>query len=138
MKKKILLGLLVIVGLFTMTGCGNKSDDNNSSSNKSNNGVVAGTFTAFKTVQCNDEGCSPEATEEEIKAEGWTVTLEVRSNKTATFKWTSTQIEEPSIVNFTIKNNKMYDDETGEEYSYSYINGVITIKAKDGTSWSFK
>ena len=29
MKKKILLGFLVLVGLFTITGCGNKEEDGN-------------------------------------------------------------------------------------------------------------
>lgn len=34
MKKKILLSLLVIVGLFTITGCGNKKDETNVSTSK--------------------------------------------------------------------------------------------------------
>lgn len=136
MKKKFILGLFILITLFTITGCGNKS--NNSSKKNSSNGIATGTFTAFKTVQCVEEGCSPEATEEEIKQEGWTVTLEVRSNKTATFTWKDTKNNNQNIVNFTIKNNKMFDDETGDEYSYSYVNGVITIEDKDGTSWSFK
>ena len=130
-------GISVLIALFAITGCGSDSDNRNSSSNNSN-GIDSGTFTAFKTVQCVEEGCSPEATEEEIKQEGWIVTLEVRSNRTATFGFKNSRNNTENIINFTIKDNKLYDDETGEEYSYSYINGVITIVAKDGTSWSFK
>ena len=40
MKKKLVLGLLVFVALFAITGCGSKSDDssnNNGSNNKTNN-----------------------------------------------------------------------------------------------------
>ena len=40
MKKKLVLGLLVFVALFTITGCGSKKDEssnNNGSNNKSNN-----------------------------------------------------------------------------------------------------
>lgn len=40
MKKKLVLGLLVFVALFAITGCGSKNDDssnNNGSNNKTNN-----------------------------------------------------------------------------------------------------
>lgn len=130
MKKKILLSLLVIVGLFLVTACDNESKNNKLSNN---NGIVAGTYKAFKTVQYGVE-----STEEEIKKEGWDVTLTVKSNKIAIFNWKNTKNNDTTVINFTIKNKKLIDDKTGDEYSYSYVNGIITIKGEDGTSWSFK
>ena len=48
MKKKILLGLLVVVGLFAITGCSNSNDDENSGKQKSSN----------KMITCTDKSAS--------------------------------------------------------------------------------
>ena len=121
MKKKLLLCLLFIIGLFIITGCINSNE------------IVAGSYKAFNLVQ---DGL--EYDEEMMKEEGWFITLGVRDDKTATFIWKNTKTNNDTIINFTIKNKKMYDDETGDEYAYSYHNGVVTLEAKDETFWSFK
>ena len=62
MKKKLVLGLLVFVALFTITGCGSKKDEsqNSSKSNESNNtsSNVVSVVTCKKTNK--DDGMAVE------------------------------------------------------------------------------
>lgn len=40
MKRKILLGLVVLITLFTLTGCGNKKEENNKENTKDSKNIV--------------------------------------------------------------------------------------------------
>ncbi len=60
MKKKVLLGLVVIVGLFTITGCGNSENNGDSGKLKSSN----------KIITCTDKNASGTTWSVEVNKNG--------------------------------------------------------------------
>lgn len=55
MKKKILLSLLVVAGLFAITGCGNSSNNSNTNSNNKENNKYDTVKIYDKTIQLNSK-----------------------------------------------------------------------------------
>ena len=79
MKRKILFFIIIIIGLFTISGCGKKIEPGKQQG-KDDNSTIVGYYQAFDAVQYGIK-----LTEKETKSEN--ITLLVRDDNTATLKW---------------------------------------------------
>ena len=84
MKKKCLLGLLVLVGLFIITGCGNEPKNSNKSNlskeEKNVEKLVVGYYEAFEAVQYGVKSTGDDVKKEKIS-------LLINEDNTASLSW---------------------------------------------------
>lgn len=139
MKKKIflvsLISILLIAGLFILTGCNNKDKDTNSSkienpsgSETNNLESIVGFYTAFETVQY---GVKHEG--DDVKSEN--ITLLVNDDNTASLSW-----GESSPKLYKIEKDQFIALDGDEIAKYTYKNGILKVEleGESGFSISFK
>lgn len=139
MKKKIflvsLISILLIAGLFILTGCNNKDKDTNSSkienpsgSETNNLESIVGFYTAFETVQY---GVKYEG--DDVKSEN--ITLLVNDDNTASLSW-----GESSPKLYKIEKDQFIALDGDEIAKYTYKNGILEVEleGESGFSISFK
>lgn len=139
MKKKIflvsLISILLIAGLFILTGCNNKDKDTNSSkienpsgSETNNLESIVGFYTAFETVQY---GVKYEG--DDVKSEN--ITLLVNDDNTASLSW-----GESSPKLYKIEKDQFIALDGDEIAKYTYKNGILKVEleGESGFSISFK
>ena len=132
MKKyfKGLIVLVLVLSLFTITGCGNNKDikkDKNTKTQEFNNSEMIGTYNLLEM----DDG-ENKYTEEQVKSLNMSYVLEVKEDGTAVLKY------EDQVQNlvYDAKNFTNKDDEN-DKVKYTYKDNIITLY--DGSvSMSFK
>ena len=132
MKKyfKGLIVLVLVLSLFTITGCGNNKDtkkDKNTKTQEFNNSEMIGTYNLLEM----DDG-ENKYTEEQVKSLNMSYVLEVKEDGTAILKY------EDQVQNlvYDTKNFTNKDDEN-DKVKYTYKDNIITLY--DGSvSMSFK
>ena len=132
MKKyfKGLIVLVLVLSLFTITGCGNNKDikkDKNTKTQEFNNSEMIGTYNLLEM----DDG-ENKYTEEQVKSLNMSYVLEVKEDGTAILKY------EDQVQNlvYDAKNFTNKDDEN-DKVKYTYKDNIITLY--DGSvSMSFK
>ena len=125
MKKKIILSLLVIVTLFTITGCGNSTKPGKQQG-KDDNSTIAGYYEAYEAVQYGQK-----FDEKATKSEN--ITLLVRDDNTATLKWGNSEGKD-----YKIDGDRFIALAGDEEGKITYKNGKIKIELADGDYLAFK
>ena len=123
MKKKILLSLLIVVALFTITGCGkNESNKENIESSKNTSNPIVGEYELQEVI--DDTGT--------ITAKEWKESRGSDEYMTINSDNTLTKISSYG-KNSDMKHNYTYDDkyfyDKGKTaYSYEYADGTIKLK----------
>ena len=123
--KKIIFSLLVIVALFTLTGC-ESSNDPGKQQGKDDNSTIVGYYQAYETVQYGKK-----YDEEETKSEN--ITLLIRDDNTATLKWGNSEGKD-----YKIDGDKFIALAGDEEGKITYKNGKVKIELADGDYIAFK
>lgn len=109
MKKKILFGLVILLSVFTLVGCGKS---------------IAGKYELY-TAKSGET----KFTAKQIKSLGINYTLEVKSNNKATMKLGSEKME--------MTYDDKYFKYKGEKTKYTYKDGKITF-GDDSMEMTFK
>ena len=126
MKKKIILGCLVLISLFIMTGCENKSNNIINNKEKKDETSLVGYYQAFEAVQYGQK-----FGEKETKSEN--ITLLIRDDNTATLKWGNSEGKD-----YKIEGDRFIALAGDEEGKITYKNGIIKIELPDGDYLAFK
>lgn len=125
MKKKIFLSLLIIVGLFIMTGC-DKEIKPGKQQGQDDNTTMVGYYQAYDGIQYGIK-----ATEEEVKSEN--ITLLIRDDNTATLKWGNSEGKD-----YKIDGDRFIALAGDEEGKITYKNGKVKLELADGDYLAFK
>ena len=126
MKKKIflisLIILILIVGLFILTGCGNnETDKENVASNESTSNPIVGEYELQEVI--DDTGT---ITAEEWKSSrGSDETMIIDSNNTATK--ISSYGKNTTMTHDYTYDDKYFYDKGKIAYSYEYVDGTIRL-----------
>ena len=131
MKKKIILVFLIIIGLFIITGCDNKLNNNkteSSSEQKSEVKSLNGYYEAYEVVQYGVK-----STGDDVKKEN--ITLLINDDKTASLSWGDSS---PKL--YKIEKNQFIEIDGNEVGNYTYKNGILKLEleGESGFSISFK
>ena len=119
MKKKFILGLFILITLFTITGCGNSTEPGKQQG-KDDNSTIVGYYEAYEAVQYK-------ATKSE------NITLLVRDDNTATLKWGNSEGKD-----YKIDGDRFIALAGDEEGKITHKNGKIKIELADGDYLAFK
>ena len=125
MKKKFILGLFVLITLFTITGCGNSTEPGKQQG-KDDNSTIVGYYEAYEAVQYGQK-----FDEKATKSEN--ITLLVRDDNTATLKWGNSEGKD-----YKIDGDRFIALTGDEEGKITYKNGKIKIELADGDYLAFK
>lgn len=127
-KKKILVSLisiLLIAGLFILTGCGNSTEPGKQQG-KDDNSTIVGYYEAYEAVQYGQK-----FDEKATKSEN--ITLLVRDDNTATLKWGNSEGKD-----YKIDGDRFIALAGDEEGKITHKNGKIKIELADGDYLAFK
>ena len=133
MKKKLVLGLLVFVALFTITGCGSKKDEssnNSGSNNESNNSSqkVASTLTCTYNSDSYEKTMIVNFDKDEMIIDGTTVTVYAKeSDAKDEYKYREESAQKGGIVSAKL------EDKTITEYfdiDSTSLSGIGYTKAE--------
>ena len=127
-KKKILVSLisiLLIAGLFILTGCGNSTEPGKQQG-KDDNSTIVGYYEAYEAVQYGQK-----FDEKVTKSEN--ITLLVRDDNTATLKWGNSEGKD-----YKIDGDRFIALAGDEEGKITHKNGKIKIELADGDYLAFK
>ena len=123
MKKKILLSLLIVVALFTITGCGkNESNKENIESGKNTSNPIVGEYELQEVI--DDTGTI--TAKEWKESRGSYEYMTIKSNNTLT-KISSYGKNSEMKHDYTY-DEKYFYDKGKTAYSYEYVDGTIKLK----------
>lgn len=125
MKKKLILGLFILISLFTITGCDN-SINSGKQQGKDDNSTIVGYYQAYETVQYGKK-----YNEKQTKSEN--ITLLVRDDNTATLKWGNSEGKD-----YKIDGDRFIALAGDEEGKITYKNGIVKVELSDGDYIAFK
>ena len=125
MKKKLILGLFILISLFTITGCDN-SINPGKQQGKDDNSTIVGYYQAYETVQYGKK-----YNEKQTKSEN--ITLLVRDDNTATLKWGNSEGKD-----YKIDGDRFIALAGDEEGKITYKNGIVKVELSDGDYIAFK
>ena len=122
MKKKILLSLLIVVALFTITGCGkNESNKENIESSKNTSNPIVGEYELQEVI--DDTGTI--TAKEWKESRGSDEYMTINSNNTLT-KISSYGKHGDMKHDYTY-DDKYFYDKGKTAYSYEYVDGTIRL-----------
>ena len=124
MKKRIsLIVLMLVFGLFVLTGCGNDNNSNNVEEK-----IDLSMVGTYKMVEMESNGKS--LGEASLNKFGYSGSLEVNNDKTATITINS------DTTTLTFEANS-FTNPQNEKFNYTYENDKIKME-KDGTIMTFQ
>jgi hypothetical protein len=121
----ILIVLILIGGLFILTGCGNSTEPGKQQG-KDDNSTIVGYYEAYEAVQYGQK-----FDEKATKSEN--ITLLVRDDNTATLKWGNSEGKD-----YKIDGDRFIALAGDEEGKITHKNGKIKIELADGDYLAFK
>ena len=134
MKKKLILGLLVFVALFTITGCGSKKDESSNNSGNNNNESNNSSQKVASTLTCTYKSDSYEKTmtvnfdKDEMILDGTTVTVYAKeSDAKDNYKYIEESVQKGGLLNAKL------EDKTIAEYfdiDSTSLSGIGYTKAE--------
>ena len=139
MKKKIILGILVIVGMFTITGCGNKEEDGNYKITGGGSNSIDG---VYELLEIKDASGGTMSAKEYAKLTTIDFILTINKDNTATivmsYKKNIDGKATQEIQKYTYDDEAFYGVESdgtkeGVKYfTYKFEKGKITLTVVDG------
>ena len=121
----ILIVLILIGGLFILTGCRNSTEPGKQQG-KDDNSTIVGYYEAYEAVQYGQK-----FDEKATKSEN--ITLLVRDDNTATLKWGNSEGKD-----YKIDGDRFIALAGDEEGKITHKNGKIKIELADGDYLAFK
>lgn len=121
MKKKIILCLLVIVALFTITGCGNnKTDKENTANNGNASSPIVGEYELQEVI--DDTGTITAKEWKESRGSDETMTIDSK-----TITKISSYGKQGNMTHDYTYDDKYFYDKGKIAFSYEYTDGTLTL-----------